>query len=921
MLDLLPWIAGIAASATLGGWAAVRANRAWRSNAADLERELRNLEAFRAAVEQAAGEDYLCASRLAFIERSWPNIDRRLSLHAPPSLRRSVREARAAVLGLRVRVPQLRDEFVKRMLKEAEALLVDGAGRPLYGAQRLAVVRDENYNLVVAGAGAGKTATMAGRVRYLAVHRRIPEHQILAVAFATKASEELKERLAGVGMAGVEVSTMHALGLRVLRDVEGRAPAVSALGQDDVEATRHLVALLEERMTDRQTRGPIVDLLTRYLYARDPRDDYDTGAEYYARIRQLGLRSITGTLHKSLQEVKIANWLTLNGYVWEYEANYPHVPEAKYKSSYNPDFLIRAANGAAEVWLEHFGINRAGRTAPWIDSDAYSRSMEWKRQLHRHAGTVLIESYSYEDDEGTLLDGLAAKLTAVGLPPAPLSNEAARELARSDEGNKTLKILATLLLMFLRLFKGSLLSYEALQGRAAGDRDRTFLTLFADAHAHYETRLRAEAKIDFDDMIARAYEHVVARRFVGTWQHILVDEFQDTSRLRFEMLRQLLCHVEHGRLFVVGDDWQSIFRFAGADVSLFTRMSEWVGEVARTDLDRTHRCSGPLVRLASHFVSRDPSLLQKQVESHATFDPPAPSSPLLLCFHDVGERADFSRDAALELCLRDIAAQMGGRRAEVKLLGRYTWERPENFEQLAEKWHGEGLVLEPMTVHKAKGLEADFVIVLGVSAGKYGFPSGVADDEVLQMILAARDPFPNGEERRLLYVAMTRARRRVYVLSDASRPSAFVQELVELPDEFEIEVVNHSRKHYRCPSCHGRTIHRKSGSFGEFWACMNWPSCSGRLRGCAACGDAPREPVLQAGKIGSFVCPSCQAVSGVCPSCKTGELLLRTGPYGQFHGCSNWQGNGTGCRYTRDAGSRQSARSGAGRRGGRKWDR
>ena len=863
---------------------------------ADLERA----QAALASLSARADGEYMASSHLAqwqatcgYVATFYRDADRRLL--ASPLWQRldSLNETLQAPKSW---VSAHNSKFVSARAKAIKAAGDNGGGMRLSPRQQIAVIRNENANLVVAGAGAGKTATMIERVQYLLRWRLAHAEEILVVCFGKKAANELRERLLAFDVENVDVMTTHALGLHILGQVEGSKPPVSALGSDDITAGAFVDDQLRQLWCSSRKNAAITAWYTEQLYAEDPIRDCKDGAQYYARIREMGLRSLDGQMLTSLQEVKIANWLTLNGYDWEYEASYRREPKLPTRQRYTPDFLIRS--GDQELWIEHFGIDADGRTAKWVDQQRYTADMEWKRDTHKRCGTTLVESYSYQDWHGTLLSGLRASLTQHGFPPRPLAKAQLQKLLAEPPVERAISDLSRLLLTFIRLFKGSLSDRKDLEKKRKSDRERVFLDLFDLVHKAYEARLRQEAKIDFDDMLAGALRYCRDGSFRGGWRHILVDEFQDTSGLRLAMLTALRDQHIHGHLFCVGDDWQSVFRFAGADATLFKNLSRHAGCTVRTNLDRTYRCSQPLVDLSSHFVTRNARQLTKEVTSHAQTRPHAPHSPVLVCFH-AGERgAGLSQDQAIDLCLRDIVGHMAGQPADVLFLGRYNWEKPTDIGRLSATWRGSGLTLMTLTAHRAKGLEVDFVVVLGNKSGRHGFPSGITDDPVLRLVLAQEDDHPNAEERRLFYVALTRARRRVYLLADEEHPSSFVQELCEYGQSFAVEQTGDVSERFRCPLCHGKTILRRSGKYGDFWACMNWPGCSGRLRTCVSCDEVPREPVLTGERIVAYRCGGCGEKGDVCPRCETGELVPKSGRYGDFRGCSNWAPEEMGCGFT-----------------------
>lgn len=521
--------------------------------------------------------------------------------------------------------------------------------------------------------------------------------------------------------------------------------------------------------------------------------------------------------------------------------------------------------------------------------------MDWTRDLHRRHGTRLVESTSCHDSQGRLVEHLRARLEEVGVRFLPLSEDAVKELRGLPRVSEEMDRLVRLLVQFLRLFRGSDRTLGYIREVASDLRSRTFLDVFEPVLASYEATLRDEGKIDFDHMIAASLDHVREGRFVSPWRYILVDEFQDVSRLRIELVLALRGQHDHGRLFAVGDDWQSIFRFAGSDVSCFLGLDRYAGRVATTRLEETWRCSQPIVDVSSAFVTRNPGQLSKSVRSHAPKEPLEPG--VVVHFHGPNS---MSYETALGSVLEEIPSFESGFRCSVLALGRYRHSCPSPWSAWQEKAIENNLDLRYLTVHRSKGLEADYVIVVGNEEGWLGFPCEIPDDPVLALLLDRPETFPHAEERRLFYVALTRARRRVYVLAEESKYSVFARELIEDPEiKGRVEVRGTLSPRWRCPHCGGVTIRRVLGRFGEFWGCIEYPRCSGKLVDCPRCGEAPLEAEPAFVEVPEqFRCPTCGVSQPACPTC--GRVLVRReGPYGPFLGCTAWRADGAGCGFTR----------------------
>jgi DNA helicase-4 len=669
------------------------------------------------------------------------------------------------------------DIFLQAELFEMKEFFDTIEAQPLTDEQRLAVVTDEDATLVLAGAGSGKTSVIVAKAAYL-INRGIrPPDEILLLAFGSDAAEEMAGRIRERCGAPVNAMTFHALGYEIIRQVEREAPALAAHASDDAQ----FFALLREVLLNEiATQAGPCALLLRWFgeFHRPWKTEWDFNSEdEYARyVRVNELRTLQGEQVRSFEELLIANWLYLNGIGYEYEPVYEHALSDNDRRAYTPDFRLTESG----VYIEHFGVrkehgSRGGvslTTAPHVDRERYLEGMVWKRKVHQTHGTILVETYSYENVEGRLLEELKRKLEPYAktapIPPEQTFKRLS-QLGQLDAFTQTLGI-------FLRHFKSRSLSVEECQERARKSlrtqREQAFFKIFELILEAYQKRLGD--RIDFEDMISRATDHVRSGRYASPYKHVLVDEFQDISEGRAELLLALKAQQPGARIFAVGDDWQSIYRFAGSDLSLMQKFGEVFGgtfansdAVHRVvDLGKTFRNSDRIALAARKFVLRNPSQLDKRMVPAAEADAPA----IKILLYTRNTEANALRAAVDEI------RQQSTERASVLLLGRYRFVQPDNLGALALEFPD--LDMRFLTVHRSKGLEADHVVILRVARGRMGFPSEIVDDSLLELVLPAPEHFDYAEERRLFYVALTRARHSVTILVDREAPSAFAAELL-----------------------------------------------------------------------------------------------------------------------------------------------
>ncbi len=639
--------------------------------------------------------------------------------------------------------------------------------QPLTDQQRRSVILDERRNLVVAGAGTGKTSVIVAKAGYLIKSGRCKPEEILLLAFNNDAAKELTERCKERLGVEIQASTFHALGNQIVRAVEPKAPTLSRLARDKQFFSEFLDSVIEELKAKdnawRKTRRFILGHLKSYK----EEFEFATYEEYLAYTRSIELRALSGDLVRSFAELDIANFLYFSGVNFEYEKRYPYA-----SVSYQPDFYLTDYG----IWIEHFGVDVEGKTAPYVNQEEYHQGMEWKRDIHKLNKTKLLETYSWHKSQGILTTHLNKLLKKHGVKYAPLSqDEILRALQRAGYTTQ----LASLVEIFLSHFKSSQMSLELLEQRARNlsniRRAESFAELFRLFFKRYQSELEGKKprEIDFNDMISVADQYVRERRFSVPWKRIVVDEFQDISAGRYLLLRTMLESRHDLKFFAVGDDWQSIYRFAGSDISIMSRFREFFGRAIIFKLDKTFRFNDKIAQVSGEFVQKNPSQIRKVLDTQRNIDSPQ----VYLHWDETIGGGRGPESAAIERIVRFIARDTCGDDASLLILSRYNHHLPDQpaLSLLEKLWPGQ--LKSPLTIHRSKGMEADYVIVLGLTADRYGFPSEIEDDPLLSLVLAKPENFPHAEERRLFYVALTRARHQVHLLVDRRRPSVFALEL------------------------------------------------------------------------------------------------------------------------------------------------
>ena len=782
---------------------------------------------------------WLPREELAWLESSRPSAGLRDELERS-AVWNQLEEQELATLAaldrdLAAEVDSLNDSVAKNELRDRKSFFDTIERTPLTMEQAEAVICFDNRVQVLAAAGSGKTSVMVARAAYAVARGFIRPERILLLAFNKAAADELQERVterfaaSGIGAGGVRASTFHAFGLDCIRQATGKQPSVARWVEQGQEQKKILEIVGELSRQDTTFRHAWEDYRLIYGQQRYPLgDEFPTDRD--KENNRPGFLTARGEIVKSHGERQIADWLYLHGVDYEYERPYLHDTATTSRRQYRPDFYYPEI----DAWHEHWAIGHDG--LPVKEFEGYAEGMEWKRERHREHETDLIETtwsnlfrFGLGELEkqlvsrGVVLDRDVRRLTDV---PGRMRYIKEQDLART-------------ILTFMAHVKAAGLTREDIEtkfveadvGFAQG-RAGVFLNVFWRVHERWESDLLAERSIDFNDMLLQAADHISSGHYAPPYDLILVDELQDTSRARAKLLQGLLNG--SGRFFLgVGDDWQAINRFAGADISVMTEFDSWFGEGPQLALTKTFRCTQEICDVASEFVMKNPTQFDKAMKSahghsgvpiHIMGPPP----------EEDGRPPSRDRDSrtrrSVEYALSDLAGKVAAgelrptksARVTVDILGRYTFDR----ESAMPSRPPEVLDVNFRTVHGSKGLEADCIIVPGLVSDTYGFPSGVVDDPVLALAMPRPDDYPNAEERRLFYVAMTRARQRVILLTANENPSPFIFELLGESHGARIDVqFLDPGVGGQCHKCESGRLTWKDGKYGPFLSCSKYPKC------------------------------------------------------------------------------------------------
>ena len=705
---------------------------------------------------------------------------------------------------------------------------------PLDPQQRDSIVKLEDNCLVIASAGSGKTSTIVGKAKYLVEKQHILPSRILLLTYTKKAAIELSERM---NIDGINSGTFHSLAYRIIAEVTGQAPTIC--DADVPLNVFHKLVVGNEKFLH-----AIDFYLINLQSLMKLEHDYIDAFSYFEDRKKYGIQALFPDIDdniiftRSEEEKRLCSILTRLGVPFRYECNYPINTRTPERKQYRPDFTIYYQDSQEQwqsIYLEHFAIDRDGRTPRWfgdgtkggwrVANEKYHEGIRWKRKTHSENNTVLIETTSADFHDGSIEEKLRRQLEHYGIPIKERTDEELYSMlvTRHRQLEKTV---FTLLLSFVTLMKANEKTITGLLAEAVtgehiskiGTRNRFILSeLVKPFYEAYEEELAAKYEIDFTDAIIQATQYCRE----GLWKHydyILVDEFQDISIDRYKLLLSLRSEKPKTKLYCVGDDWQSIFRFAGSDMALFYDFEKYFGFTEICKIETTYRFHQPLIDESSAFIMKNPSQKEKTIKTPEG-DMKRTSLKFIKCESEDGDVLKQVEKIIKTLPKDETVLLMGRYNYDAVSVG-FTGKINLNDNRIKVRIGERDIFF--LSVHSSKGLEADHVILVNCNQGAHGFPSLIEDDPILDFVLSKSERYPFAEERRLFYVAMTRAKKTMYVLYDKNRPSPFIS-------EFELKLEAGA---YLCPKCmEGKVIPIKGGTAvnGSKYLSFN---CTNKEAGC-----------------------------------------------------------------------------------------
>lgn len=676
-----------------------------------------------------------------------------------------------------------------------------------------AVLSDENYTLVIAGAGTGKTTTVVAKVKYLVDIKKIDPSKILVMSYTKKATEELEKRLVVDFNLPIDIETFHSLGYKIVRNIyKSHFPYVIDLNARneiflnyfknvifiDKNKTKDLIFLFDEIECNNQKW-----LLTSYF--KENYDKFKTFDEYFDnyKLKKINealeegienkinrilekdsnsefIHTIKNELVKSKGEAIIANFLFCNGIDYYYEKVYEEIlPNYKV---YKPDFTLNI--GGEEVYIEYFGLSNYNDD----ELKTYQKIKEMKEEYHyRHHNKFIKIDYMPNED---IVKTLELSLLKLGFKLKRKSNT---EIYNAILDRNKLAELYNIKNIFYEtidtikssLYRDNVNSVVKDYISAFKDEEKNIkyrqYCYIVDFYKYYQKELFDKNNYGFDygDMIYYAKKSLrnLDKDFLQ-YDYIIIDEYQDISSLRYDLTTEVI-NKSNSKLMVVGDDWQTIYSFSGSKIEYIYNFSKYYPNSKMFSINKTYRNSQKLVDYAGKFIMKNSDQIKKKLTSDKLIDKPIVFVPF----------DNYFEIEELKKLIMHLYSN--NKDNSILILSRFNKNINNLFndtffkEDVGNKIKISTLndaKIEGMSIHKSKGLTRDEVIIIGLDTNFPMRDRGEFWLKYLFMNHKIEESIKDAEERRVFYVALTRTKNHVYLLTnrESKYRSAFINELYDI---------------------------------------------------------------------------------------------------------------------------------------------
>lgn len=667
--------------------------------------------------------------------------------------------------------------------------------------QRDAVISEEKRLLVLAGAGSGKTKTLLQKLIYLIEEKGISPANILAITFTKNAANEMIDRLiisadrSGeyqkqlfdkrksaaekdrerhvwqkkfTWIDGLTIKTFHSFCYHVLRnygvkEFDNQFKIIGDTKSNDEDELTKFAApetafevmhkLLIEACEDTEyllnLKRYILDYLIDKIHLKSSLQKLPLEeGKYYT--------TLDGTKVRSKSEQFIADWFYRHSIKFEYE------PLLNVKDfSFHPDFYIPAAN----LYIEHISN--------------LSFSTKDKEEQFRKGNLLLVKTYESMTKDSALFNHTLDKIVKNRLPADYRRNVPLNYKEEFQGYHSEVKDFIRQILRITDMIKVENVNINTVLENALQDqheRVRGFYQLAIPIVKAYMDYCTDKSYLDFNDLIIRTTalfrnHEDIANKFKDKLQYILVDEFQDVNNLQVELIKLLL--TDETQLFCVGDDWQSIYGFRGSNVNYIIEFEKHFKNAKTVKLNLNYRSTQSIVGASNEVIKHNKFRIDKQIRASKKSE------------HKIVVFSGNTEEENLDFCLQKVEElQKEGVRGDEIL---FLYRRSKMYRPYFFMFRNNGVRVQAKTIHASKGLEARVVFIIGLTEGSGGFPDIWLEDRIFQIIKEANHDLLMEEERRLFYVAITRAKDKLFLITEKGKESSFLK---EIPETFTVRTTN-----------------------------------------------------------------------------------------------------------------------------------
>ncbi|WP_430468430.1 ATP-dependent helicase [Winogradskyella ouciana] len=682
--------------------------------------------------------------------------------------------------------------------------------------QLKAVLSERKRLLVLAGAGSGKTKTLLHKINYLIDDKLINAKNILAVTFTKNAANEMLDRMIqdadktgyyeeflktkGITFEDrrierqkylnkfpwlnrLTIKTIHSLCYQIIKTdgvhvfdnkfkiVADQKSSSEFLGSSAEETVSEIIEKVTIQLSQNKNfllklKRYILDYFVDFIHNDKAKEEFRPEGKYFT--------SLKGDKVRSKSEQYIADWLYRNSIDYVYE------PEVKVgNSAFHPDFFIPQAN----VYLEHISnlshpsfwkegkMKIAGNTCIKTYDDATHNSAIFNKVLDRVIKGRISDDLSsatvlhYDEEFANFRKQIRRFFREV--------NEVRNKIVNSEKPIKQI------------IEEASKSDYE---------RVRVFYELAIPIIDAFNDYCVNRSYLDFDGLLTKSIQLLeeypnIRDRYQARYKHILVDEFQDVNNLQVKLLNLLT--KKETQLFCVGDDWQSIYGFRGSEIGYIVNFKKHFHDSELLTLNLNYRSTDPIVCASTEAIRKNKFQIPKEIKAVKK------GGQKIKVFYE--EQDGQSNSFIWETIEKHIGE--GVNPEDILVL----YRRSAMAYDLKQALKSSGHKIQFKTIHSAKGLEAKVVFILGLHSNKGGFPDPWLQDKIYQVIKPTDYDHLLEEERRLFYVALTRAEDYLYLISQKGAVSEFIQ---DIPDEFiyqdQPEKNLTTNNVVLCPSCESK---------------------------------------------------------------------------------------------------------------------